>query len=178
MKERKKEDQRNSPLFIFFEVRIFRVSNSTQKKESRISSLGGRRQGHTKKGRFSSFAWLACVDAFKNKAQNDPFVGLSKKNQREHTQKKETTSAQIWWGAETPPARRRSIYATSRFPRRRRIRARYHFGGSLAIRVLSDRRTTRERCARRDSRIFWIFTGTHMTHVSPAPPPTFAFRDL
>ena len=92
--------------------------------------------------------------------------------------KKETTSAQIWWGAETPPARRRSIYATSRFPRRRRIRARYHFGGSLAIRVLSDRRTTRERCARRDSRIFWIFTGTHMTHVSPAPPPTFAFRDF
>jgi len=88
MKERKKEDQRNSPLFFFFEVRIFRVSNSTKKKNLESPLWGGGDKDTQKKGRFSSFAWLACVDASKNKAQNDPFVGLSKKNQREHTKKK------------------------------------------------------------------------------------------
>ena len=173
MKERKRTKE---TLLFFFEVYLgYQIP---QKKRISNLLLGGGDKDTQKKGDFPRLLGWRASTPLKTRHKTTPLWGCPKKtNENTHT-KKETTSAQIWWGAETPPARRRSIYATSRFPRRRRIRARYHFGGSLAIRVLSDRRTTRERCARRDSRIFWIFTGTHMTHVSPAPPPTFAFRDL
>ena len=180
MKERKKEDQRNSPLSFFFLKYVYLGYQLPQKKikESRISSLGGGGDKNTqKKGDFPRLLGWRASTPLKTRHKTTP---LGKKTTNENTKKETPTSAQIWWGAETPPARRsRSVYATSRFPRGRRIRARDHFGGRLARRVLSfDRRTTRERCARRVSHFLDFYGNSHMTHVSPAPPPTFAFREM